>query len=93
MGQDLGCLSFVESPTAQVEERRFIKLTDGCAVTAFDVVSVDFQLGFGVNLGMLRQQQIVISLVRVGAVRSFMDDGLAVPNAATATVEYAAVLL
>ena len=37
-----------------------VELADGRAVGALDVVSVDFQLGFGCGFGFLGKEQILI---------------------------------
>ncbi len=83
----------VEPARAQVEQRRCVELPHGRAVAAFDVVGVDLELRLGIDLGFFRQQQVVVGLVRIGAVGALVDDGLAVPDAAALAVQDAAVLL
>ena len=62
---------------AQVKEGVFVELADGGSVRTLDVVGVDFELGLGVDLGRLREQEILIGLVGVGFLRGLVNVDLA----------------
>ena len=46
-----------------------------------DVVGVDFELGLGVDLGRLREQEILIGLVGVGFLRGLVNVDFAAEDA------------
>ncbi len=60
-----------------------VELSHGRAVTAFDVVGINFKLRLCIHLGTVREQQIVVGLLRVGSVCADMDNCLAVPDTAS----------
>ena len=62
-------------------------------MAALDVVGVDLELGLGVDLGIVRQQQIVVLLVGVGLLRVLVDDDLAGEHGVRAAVDHALVEL
>ena len=93
MSQYLDRVMPVEAARAQVKERRIVELANGRAVAAFDVVGVYLEFRFGVDLGLLGEQEIVIGLVGIGPIGAFVDDGLAVPDTAALAIEYAPVFL
>ncbi len=62
-------------------------------MAAFDVVRVDFELGFGVHLAAFGQQQVVIRLIGVSTIRAAVYNRLAIPDAARAAMQDAAVFL
>src|SRR2546430_6455799 len=66
---------------SEVVQRRLVERPDGRAVGALDVVGVDLEPGLAVGPRLGREQQVVVGLLRVSALR-------AGPHAAAA-VEYA----
>ena len=62
-------------------------------MAAFNIVGVDFELRFGVDFRVAGEQQIVIGLVRVGAVGPFVDNRFAVPHTTGFSIEDAAIFL
>ena len=93
MRKNLRCLAPVESASAQVEEGRLIQLANRRTVTAFDVISINFELRFGVDLGFVRQQQVVIRLPGISTIRAPVNDRLAVPDTTAAAIENASIFL
>jgi len=53
-------------PRSQVEESLFVELADARAVAALHVVGVDLELGLGVDLGPLAEQQVRVRLQCIG---------------------------
>ena len=47
-------------------------------MTAFDVIGMNFQLRLGVHHRIFGQQQILVRLARIGLLRVFVNDNLAV---------------
>ncbi len=82
-----------QAARAQVEEGGLVELAHGRAVGALHVLGVDLELGLGVDLGLRRQEQVVIRLLRVRAVRAGVHQRLAVEHTARAPVQDAAVFL
>ncbi|KAG1169241.1 hypothetical protein G6F35_017335 [Rhizopus arrhizus] len=58
---------------AQVEQRVGIELADGCAVRGLHFIGVDHQRRLGVDLGVGRQQQVLVGQDRDGAVGAFAN--------------------
>ena len=83
----------IESPRSQVKQGGFVELSDRRAVAALDLVGVDLQFRLGIDLCTVAQQQVVIGLLGIGAVRTSLHQRLAVPDATTAAGEDAAVFL
>src|SRR6266576_3660582 len=71
----------LEAAAAEVVERRFVERADGGAVRALHVVGVDLELGLAVGPGLGREQQIVVGLLGVGALRARPHDDSAVEDA------------
>ena len=90
--QSLGC-ALVQPPSTQVEQRTLVELANRRAVTAFDFVGVNLELGFRIDLGLFGKQQVVVCLLCIRAVGPGVDNGFAVPNAARRAAENATVLL
>ena len=68
--QHLARVVVVETARAQVEQVLGVELADGRAVAALDVVGVDLELGLRVDFGLLAEQQVVVRLPRVDALRA-----------------------
>src|SRR5207302_3624143 len=83
----------VQPTRSQVADLRGVELADGGAMTALDVVGVNFQLRLGIDFGAVRQQQVAVGLLRVGPLRVGMHDQLAVEHRARSTVQYTLVEL
>ena len=62
-------------------------------MSAFHVVSKNFELWFGIHLGFVRQQQILVSLLRVGQLRAMTHKNFAVEDRPRLAVENAFVKL
>lgn len=62
-----------QAARAQVEQRVGIELADGRAVRGLHFIGVDHQRRLGVDLGIGRQQQVLVGQVRIGAVGAFAD--------------------
>ena len=62
-------------------------------MAALDVVSVDFEFRFGVDLGLSGQQEIMVGLLCVRAIGAFVDDRFAIPDTAGFTGEDASIFL
>ena len=60
---------------------------------AFHVVGVDLELGLGVNLCVIREQQVTVGLLRIGFLRIFVNDDAPVEDAVRVAVEYPVVKL
>ena len=86
-------VSRVEPACAQVEQLLGVELADGRAVAALDVVGVDLELGLGVDLRVLAEQQVVVALPRIDLLAAGLDDDLAVEDAAAALADDAAEVL
>ena len=57
-----------DATRTQVVQRGVVELADRGAVLARDLVGEDLEAGLGVDLGPVRQQQVVVGLFGVGAV-------------------------
>ena len=77
----------------KVEEFTLIELTGGGAMGAFDVVRVDLKLRLGVDLGIRREEKIVVGLIGVGLLSGLMHVDLASERRPGATIEHAFVIL
>src|SRR5229473_852432 len=65
----------------QIKKRDLVEVADAGAMTALDVVGIDFELGLSVNRGAGADQQIAAQLVRVGLLSVFADDDAALKRA------------
>ena len=63
----------VDAARAQVEQLFVINASNGCTVTAFDVIGVNLQLRLGIDLRQSPQQQIVVGHLAVGFQRVLSD--------------------
>ena len=89
-------LAVANATGAQIEQSIFVELADGGSVRTLDVVGVDFELGLGVDLGRLREQEVLVGLVGVGFLRGLVNVDLAAkdaggPAAEDALVEFVAL--
>ena len=91
--QQLTRRAFVETASSQVEQGIRIKLTAGCAVAALDIIGVYFEFRFGIDFRFIRQQQIVIGLIRIGSVGAGVYYGFSIPYAACCASEDATIFL
>jgi hypothetical protein len=82
-------LGFGNAALAGVEDRVLVQGADGVAVGAGDVVGEDQQLGLGVDLGLVRQDQGVVAHAGVGLVGAGLDDDPALEHAARLVVDHA----
>ena len=84
---------FVDSARAQIEECFLIDLPDGCAVGALHIVGVDLQLGLGINLRVIGEEQVAVGLLGIGFLRIFVNDDSAVKNTVRVVIEDAVIEL
>ena len=77
----------------QVEDRLAVKLADGGAVRAFDVVGENLELRLGVDGRVVGQEQRLVGLLGVGLLGVLADEDLAVEDAVGLAVEDALVKL
>src|SRR5262249_17147161 len=84
---------FVDAARAKIEESRVFELTDGCAMRSLHIVGVNLELRLGVDLPVVREQQVAIGLLGIGLLRVLVDDDPAVENAMRMIVEDAIVEL
>ena len=82
-----------DAPRTHVVQGRLVELADGGAVLAGDLVGQDLESGQRVHLGLLRQQEVVIRLLGIGAVGAGANVDSAVPDTGAGVVEHAAVRL
>ena len=62
-------------------------------MAALDIIGVYFELRFGVDFRFVRQQQIVIGLIRIGSVGTGVHYGFSIPYAACCASEDATIFL
>ena len=74
------------APGPQVEEGIGIQLPGGRAVAAADVVDIDLEFGFGIDLGRRREQEIAVGERGIAAGGAGLDDDLAVEDAVAVVV-------
>src|SRR5215471_2999923 len=91
--QELACRELVDSAGAQIEERVLFNLADGRSMRTLYVVGIDLQLRLGVDLCVVREQQVAIRLLGVGLLRIFVNDDAAVKHAMRVAVEDAVIKL
>jgi hypothetical protein len=72
--QNVACSGLGKAARAQIEQRILIDLADSRAVSALHVVCVDFKLRLGIDLRIVREQQITVGLLGVSFLCVFMDD-------------------
>src|SRR5215510_3147931 len=75
-------LRLAQAPRSQVEHHFLVHLADGRAVRALDVVGEDLELRFGVDLGILGQEERLVRLLRIGLLRVRTHDNPAVEDGA-----------
>ena len=84
--QQLARRSLVYASRAQIEKRVFFYLANGGAVRALHIISIDFKLRFGVDLRVIRKQQIAIGLLGIGFLRRIVDDDAPMEHALRVTI-------
>src|ERR1039458_2510634 len=75
----------------QIKNRLLVHLTDGGAMGAFDIVGKDFQLGLGVNDGVVGEEEVAVVLFGVGFLGFLADKDFAVEHAVGAAGQNAVV--
>ncbi len=93
IGQQPAALVAADAPCPQVKQLFLVELADAGAMGTLHVVGVDFQLRFGVNDGIVGQQQRLVGLLGVGLLGVGVNVNLAVEDAAGPAVEDALVQL
>ena len=92
-GADHDLAGVLQSDAAgtEIKNRLLVHLADGGAVGAFDVVGEDFELGFGVNDGVVGEEEVAVGLFGVGFLGVLADKDFAVEDAVGAPGEDAVV--
>ena len=72
----------------EIEQKLLVDLARGRAVAAHHVVGEDLELGLGIELGRLGEQERLGHLLAVGLLRVGRDDDLALEHAARLAVEH-----
>ena len=80
-----------DAARTQIKKRLVVQLADGRAVGAFDIVGKNLQLRFGVDDGVLREDEIAIGLLGVGFLGVLPDENFAVENAVRAVGQDAVI--
>jgi hypothetical protein len=75
------CGGFADTAGPEVEEGVFAKLPDGSAMTAFYIVGIDLELGFGIDGRFLTDDEVVILLEGVCLLRVLVYKDLAIEDA------------
>ena len=91
--QEVPGLRLADPARAQVEQRGVVELPDRRAVPALDVVGEDLERRRRVDERLLREEQVLVRLHRVGLLRVRPHDDLAVEDAARRAVHDALVEL
>src|SRR5262249_49858019 len=79
--QQVARCNFVDAARTQIEEGIFFDLSNRGSVSALDVVGENFELGLGVDLRVVREQQVAIGLLGVGLLCFAADNDATVENA------------
>ena len=91
--QHFACGGFINATRTQIKDLLRVQLPDRRTVTAFDIIGVDFKLGFGVDLGITGEHQIVIAQLRVAVLRLLIDQYAAIEHSTTFAVQHTLELL
>ena len=82
---------FGDAARTHVVQGFFVELANSGAVLARHFIGEDLQPWCGVDLGLLREQEIGVGLFGIGAVCARTDIDAAIPNAGAGVVEHTAV--
>src|SRR6185312_11855279 len=85
--------SFIQAARAQVKERIVLYLANSCAVGALHIVSINLKLRLGINLRVVRKQQVAVGLLGVRLLRVFVNDDPSMENAVSLPVQNPVVKL
>src|SRR6201991_5234796 len=80
------CLRQRNPARTQVEQRALVELADGRAMRGLDLVGVDLEFRFGVDLGLVREQQVLVAQGSVATVSTLRHDDGATEHAARTAV-------
>jgi len=83
----------VDSSRSQVEQGILVHLADRRTVGALHIIGVDLQLRLGIDLRVVREQQIAVRLLGVGLLRVLVDHNATVENAVRMPIENSVVKL
>jgi hypothetical protein len=91
--QQAPCRGFINSSRLQIEKRRLLDLTDGCSVGTLHVVGIDFELRLGIDLGIVRKQQVPVRLLGIRLLRVFVHHDATMEDSMRMSVENTVVEL
>src|SRR2546426_4785667 len=83
----------IDATALEIENLVRFQLTDSGAMCALHVIGKNLKLRLRVHLGFVRQQQILVSLLRVGQLRAMTHKNFAVEDRPRLAVENAFVKL
>src|SRR5215469_5555689 len=83
----------VYAPRSHIKDGFLVDMADRRSVAALDVVGQYLELGLGINLGVRRQQQVLVALLRVSLLCVFSDNYGTIENACRPAGENPLVIL
>src|ERR1041385_4883005 len=87
------CIIFIDAARAQVEKCVIVHLPGCRSMSAFYIISKNFQLRLGVYDGIISQQNVFIGLVCVGFLRIFFHQDFTVKNSMRFSAKYSFIKL
>ena len=93
MGQHTPGCRPVNATRNDIEKGCLVQLADGRTMSAFHIVGVDLELGFGIDLGVGGEQQVLVALRRVGFLRTRLHHDSAMKHRVATVTEHAFVTL
>ena len=91
--EHMPCRCFSQTARTQVEQRIIIKLADRRAVRTLHVIGVNFKLRFGIDLRVVRKQQVAVGLLGVSLLRVFVNDDAPMKHTVRLAIQNAVVKL
>ena len=87
------CGEFIDAPRLQIEKRVLFDLANRSAVGTLHVIGINFKLRFGIDLRIVREQEIAVRLLGVSLLRIFVDHDATVENAVRMPIQNSVVKL
>src|SRR5262249_61251778 len=89
--EDASRSAVADATRPQIKKRFLVQPSDAGAVSAANIVGPDFELWFGVDLGVFRKKQVLTVLHSIGLLGLFSNDNRAIENSFGAPREYSFV--